>query len=543
MTTVTALDLGRAATAAHQWIDAFDHLTAADREGGLPPQDIEQLAMVALMTGREIDGHDLLTRAHEEYLGVGDIPGAARCAGWLGMRLLLMREGARSAGWFTRAQRLLQEAAEPSSVEGLLLLPMALGAVYSGQADVALRTFEEMAAIGERFHEADVSALARLGQGQCEIMLGQTSEGLAKLDDVMVAVTAGEVSPVPSGIIYCAVIDGCYLAFDVRRAQEWTVALDRWCQSQPGLVPFSGQCQARRAELLLLHGAWSEALEAARVAQERCRLGDMDAAYGAWYQQGEVQRLRGEFGPSEKSYLRAHQSGFDPQPGLSLLRLAMGKPQNALVAIRTAMEAADPAERRRMLSARVEIELVAGGVDSAKEAASELAMLSQDNPMPLLQAAAAFASGSVLLHEGEARDAIIQLRRAWRLWYELEVPYESARCRMLIGLAYQVTGDDDSAEMELAAAREAFTELGCSPAVAQLDALTPNVIRDPGHPLTTREVEVLRLVASGSANRAVAASLFLSEKTVARHVSNIFTKLGVSSRTAAAAYAYEHDLD
>jgi DNA-binding CsgD family transcriptional regulator/tetratricopeptide (TPR) repeat protein len=542
MTTVAALDLGRAAYADRQWHNAFEHLMAADKEGGLPAQDLEQLATVAMMVGRDTDGVDLLSRAHEEYLGVGDIPGAARCAGWLGMQLMDMGERARSAGWFGRGQRLLQEAAEPCSVEGLLLLPVALGALFAGDGETALRTFDEVAAIGERFGDLDLCALGRLGQGQSRITLGQTSEGLAMLDEAMVAVTAGEVSPIPSGIIYCSVIDGCYLAFDIRRAQEWTAALDHWCQAQPGLVSFSGQCQAHRAELLILHGAWSEALEGLRTAQQRYRLGDRDAVWGAWYHQGEVQRLRGELGPAEKAYVTAHQSGFDPQPGLSLLRLAQGKPQAAQTAIRMAMDSADPSTRRRMLPARVEIELAAGDVDAALEAAAELAQYCRDNPMPMLQAAAAYANGSVLLHEGDARGALTALRRAWSLWYELDVPFEAARCRVLIGRAYRAMGDDDSAAMELAAARAAFSDLGSTPAVAYVDSLAPNAVRDPGHPLTRREVEVLRVVASGATNRSVASSLFLSEKTVARHVSNIFTKLGISSRAGATAWAYEHGL-
>ncbi|WP_104163621.1 helix-turn-helix transcriptional regulator [Cryobacterium sp. N22] len=541
MTSSVALDRGRMAYAAHRYGDAFSALTDADQQGGLPAQYLEWFGTAAVLIGKPTDGIDTLTRAHEEFLIEGDVAAAARCAAWIGLHLMDLREPARSGGWFARAQRLVHEDPHPSSVQGLLLVPVALGALYGGDAESAARTFDEVAVLGERFHDPDLSALARLGQGQAQIMLGQLNAGLVLLDEVMVAVTAGEISPVPSGIIYCSVLQSCHLAFDLRRAQEWTVALDRWCNDQPELVLFSGQCQMHRAELFCLHGAWSTALEAAQVAQDRAQRGDRHALYGAYYQQGEVQRLRGEFDAAATSYSQANQTGFEPQPGLALLRLAQGKAKLAQSLIRRTVEGADPATRRRLLAAVVEIELAAGDTTAAREGADALAALGEEDAMPMLQAFADQSVGAVLLAEGEASGALNRLRQARTLWLELDTPYEAARCRVLTARAWRALGDEDAALMEFEAARATLVGLGAVPALAELDALVRETT-GPDGPLTTREIEVVRLVAAGMTNKSIAGALFLSEKTVARHVSNIFAKLGLSSRAAATAYAYEHGL-
>jgi DNA-binding CsgD family transcriptional regulator len=541
MAASTPLDLGRAAYDDRRWRDAVDNLTHADRESGLPPEDLERLATATILIGQATEGIDILVRAHQKYLAAADLLAAAQCAGWIGMQWMNTGEQARSSGWFARAERLVSEYAEPCAVEGFLLVPMALGALYGGDAEQALAAFSQAAEIGGRFHDPDLTALARMGIGQAQIMLGDDNEGLGLLDEVMVAVTAGEISPILSGLIYCAVIDGCHLAFDVRRAFEWTSALDRWCQAQQDLVPFSGHCQMHRAELFCLHGAWSEARAAAKTAQERVRRGDRSALFGGYYQQAEVQRLSGEFEAAEQSYREAHRSGFDPQPGLALLRLAQGKTEVAQSLIRQAVDQADPAIRRRRLPALVEIDLAAGDLTDARLVADELVGLGRASGMPMVQALAHQAEGSVLLAEGDAPGALARLRRAWSLWMDLDAPYEAARCRVLAGRAYQTLHDADSAAMEFSAARSAFVELGAAPAVAELDALTAARTAAPGG-LTPREIQVVRLVATGRTNKAIAAELYLSDKTVARHLSNIFVKLGSSSRVAATAFAYEHGL-
>ena len=540
--TPTVLDRGRAAHADRRWRDAYDGLTEADQESQLGPGDLVRLATAASLIGSRSEGIDLLTRAQAEYLRLGDISSAAWCAGWLGMQLGHLGEQARSSGWFARANRLVQQNGKSCPAEGLLLVPTALAALRGGDADGAEKTFSQVAGFGERFADPDLTALSRLGQGRARIMLGHTEEGLALLDEAMVAVTAGEISPYPSGIIYCAVIEGCTVAFDLRRAQEWTAALDHWCAAQPDMVPFSGQCQRHRAELFCLHGAWSEALAAAQKAEQRFQAGDRDAVYGAYYARADVQRLRGEFDAAEESYRQADQWGVEPQPGLALLRLAQGKPSAAQSMIRRALEDADPPTRRRLLAAVIEIELAAGEVAAARTAATELITQARQSTMPMAEAMASQAEGAVLLGEGDPSAAASKLRRAWRIWQELDVPYEAARCRVLSGRACRELGDEDSALMEFEAARAVFLELGVRPEIDAVDSLSGQKLGDTGQSLTPRELEVLRLIAAGKSNRAIAAELYLSEKTVARHVSNILTKLSLSSRSAATAYAYQNGL-
>lgn len=540
MPTAVALDRGRTAFAEHRWGDAFAALTDADSERELPAGDLERLSTAAFLVGQPSVGIDAATRAHKGFLAIGDATGAARSAAWLGMSLMSMGDSpAKAAGWFARAGRVLEEKSEPSSVDGLLLIPVGLGALYGGDPEGAAQAFDNALAIGNRFHDPDLMGLAELGLGQAKIMRGTTSEGLALLDEAMVAVTAGEIAPLPSGIIYCGVIGTCHLAFDLHRAQEWTVALDRWCGARPDMVLFSGQCQTHRAQLYFMHGAWAEALGAARAAQKTARRGDRNATYGAWYQQGEIQRLRGKFDAAEESYRQASLSGYEPQPGLALLRLAQGKTQLALSIIR---DAVDPSTRRQLLPGLIEIEIAAGEVAAARRSSDELGALSNTGDMPMVQAIANQCEGAVLLEEGDARGALNRLRRAWALWQELDAPYEAARCRVLAARAHHELGDADSAVMEVEAARAVFAELGAGPALIDIDAWSRSKSDNAASPLTRRELEVLRLISRGKTNRAVAAELYLSEKTVARHLSNMYTKLGLPSRSAATAYAYEHGL-
>ena len=546
MSAEAGIDQGRAAFRENRWTDAFENLRDADRRGGLPAPDLDRLAIAEILTGNTAAGLDTLTRAHEEYLVVGDVVGAARCAGWMGMQLMNLGEAARAGGWFARGQRLVDELAEPDAVQGLLLLPMGLGKLYGGDPVGALQVFTQVADFGQRFQDKDLSALALLGTGQATLMLGHPDEGLRMFDEVMVAVTAGELSPIPSGIIYCAVIGNCHLAFDLERALQWTAALDRWCNARPDMVAFSGQCQSHRAEIFRLHGAWAEAMEAAAAAQGRSTRGDPQAMYGGYYQQGEVQRLTGQLEAADASYREAARSGYEPQPGLALLLLARGARgdvQQAQVMVRRAAGMADVATRRNLLPALVEIELAASDLEAARRGADELATFARECPMPMVRAVAAQADGAVRLAAGDPAGASQALRQAWNLWLELGVPYEAARCRVLIGRACRALGDEPSALMDFEAAHAELLELGAGPAAAWAASLMREGA-DAGAKglLSPRETEVLRLVASGEGNRAIAAELYLSEKTVARHLSNIFLKLGVSSRTAATRYAFEHGL-
>jgi DNA-binding CsgD family transcriptional regulator len=541
---VDELERGRDAYARRTWLDAYTSLSRADGASPLGAEDLELLANSASMVGRMDDYLALLERAHRAYLDAGEGLRAARTAGWIGMTLAIRGEIGPAGGWFGRAQRLVEREGRDSVEQGYLLLPVALQHEAAGDYEAAYAAAVDAARMGERFGDADLSTMALHVQGLARIKQARVEEGLALLDEAMVAVTAGEVSPVVTGIVYCGVIAGCEEAFEPRRAQEWTDALSRWIETQPQMVAFTGRCLAHRAGVMQLRGAWRDALEEAKLARKRSEQVMNRAATGqALYQQGELHRLRGDFAAAEAAYRDANGYGREPQPGLALLRFGQGDAEAAFAAIRRALgEAREPLQRAGLLPAYAEIMLIVGNVEEARDAGRELEEIAAVSERPMLGAIAATVRGAVELAEGDAEAALFSLRRAWQVWQELEAPYEAARTRVLVGLACRALGDDDSAALELEAARDVFEQLGAAPDVARVDAHTVPAAPADTHGLSPRELEVLRLVAAGKTNREIASILVVSEHTVARHVQNIFAKVGVSSRTAAGAFAFEHDL-
>jgi DNA-binding CsgD family transcriptional regulator len=543
MTTADALTKGREAFAQQAWSAAYTHLSAADQEVRLPPDDVERLATAAYLVGKDAESEDLLVRAHNEFLSRGETVRAVRMAFWLGFALLSKGELARGGGWMSRAHRLLDDGHRDCVEQGYLLVPTAIQTLFAGDAATAYTAFGEAVEIGQRFRDANLVTLARMGQGQSLIMLGQTAAGVTLFDEVMVAVTTGEISPLIAGLTYCAVIETCSEIFDLRRAQEWTAALSHWCESQPDMIPFRGQCLVRRAEIMQLHGSWLDAMREVERARETLAQRGERAVGAALYQRAELHRLRGEFAKAEDGYREASQWGRKPHPGLARLRLAQGQIDAAKAAIcRVVDEARDERSRASVLGAYVEIMLAAGDVHAARTAVGDLSKIAADLHSPFLRAVAAHADGAVLLAEGHVREALSALREAWAAWREFDAPYDVARAGVLIGLACRALGDEDSAELELSGAQRAFDTLGATPDHSRVAELRKKAATTPAGGLTGREVEVLRLVAAGKTNRAIADQLGISEKTVARHVSNIFTKLGLSTRAAATAYAYQHDL-
>jgi DNA-binding CsgD family transcriptional regulator len=541
---VHELARGLESYARRAWRDAYESLSLADRSSPLGAGDLELLATSAYMLGRDDEYVSGLEHAYRAYLDGGEGLRGARCALWIGMNLILRGEIGRGSGGFARAGLLVEHEGRDCVEHGYLLMPVMFECEAAGDYDAAIAAAAEAVAIGERLGDADLYALAAQGQGILLIRQGRVMEGLGMLDEAMLAVTGGDLSPIVNGLVYCGVITGCQAAYEPRRAQEWTAALTRWCEQQPDMVSFSGTCLVHRAEIMQLHGAWPEALEEARRAGERCALARNESAGAqAHYRRGELHRLQGELGAAEEDYRNAHRGGYEPQPGLALLRLAQGNREAAVAAIRRhAGETSEPSRRAGLLPAYVEIMLAVGDVGAARNACAELQEIAERREGPMLAAMAAHVRGAVDLADGDAREALVALRQACQAWRGLKAPYEAARARLLVGVACAALGDEDTAALEVDAARGLFAQLGAAPDLARVDSLTGRGASVDTRGLTPRELQVLRLVAAGRSNREISSALVISEHTVARHMQNIFPKLDVSSRTAASAFAVAHDL-
>ncbi|MBK3635565.1 helix-turn-helix transcriptional regulator [Streptomyces sp. MBT97] len=543
--TVVSQDLeqGRTAFERHSWEEAFVLLSSVDAAAPLDAEDLDVLGECAYFTGRTEVWVEVGHRSYVERLRAGAPRGAAMCACRLSVVLMLRGDAALGAGWLGRAQRLLAE--EPECVEqGYALAVEAEAAYWSGDLEGSLTPASRAAEIGVRFSDVDLATLSLHQEGRARCRLDGVAEGMKLLDEAMIAVLAGDLGPFYTCWVYCSSISVCRLMSDVRRAAEWIGAYERWVDAHGDVLMFSGTCRLHRAEIMLLRGAWTEAEREARLASEQLNgFLAMDAAE-AMYAVGELRRLVGDLHAAEEAFVQASRLGREPQAGLALLRMAQGRVHAAGAAIRRALAEPhrDRAARAALLPAQVEIAVAAGRAEEARSAVDEL-VASVPAYGPALRAAAEYSQGLVQLAEADPNGALASLRRAWQLWQQMDVPYEAARTRLQIGLACRALGDEDTAHLEIDAARYIFARLGATPDRQHAERLLGRAKRTklPGG-LTGREAEVLRLVAEGKSNRQIAAELFLSDKTVGRHLNNIFLKIAVTSRAAATAYAYEHQL-
>ncbi len=524
------------------WREAFHALSEAGRAAPLSARDLEALGRSAYMVG-ETDAYvTALERAHRSHLEAGDVLAAVRLAFWIGHSLLFRGQPVPAAGWFARAQRLFDESGDDGAERGWLLIPTWLQQMATGDYETGYETAGEAAEIARLFDDADLLWLARGDQGRALVNMGRVADGLRLVDEMFVVATEGQLSPVVTGIVYCNTIAYCVDGYAWDHAREWTDALTRWCEGQPEMEEHLGFCLVHRAELHHLSGSWAiarEEAERAAAAHSRGQLNQLVHGKAA-YVQGEMHRVAGDYAAAEKSFREANALGFEPQPGLALLRLVQGNPGSAAAMIRRATgESTQTLRRARLLPAYAEITLAVGEFDRARAAVDELEVIASTVGGGAA-AMAACAKGAFLVAREEPREALVALRPGLEGWQRLGVPYEVARARVLIGLACRASGDHDTAELELDTARAAFGRLGARPDQARVDALVGRNEADEG--LTAREIEVLGLVASGRSNSEIAAALVISEHTVARHLQNIFGKLGVSTRTAAAAYAFDHRL-
>ncbi len=533
-----------AALRASDWAPAFEALSALDARQPLGAGDLEWLGEAAWWLCRTPECIAARERSVAAHVADGNPRQAALVALRLFYTFSVRGEGAIATGWLRRATRLLEDQPEGAS-HGQLWLAEARMARARGDSESELAYAQRAIELGERFADADLVALGQYIEGRLLVRQGQVYDGMATLDEAMLAAAQGELGPMATGQVYCNVIAACQELGDLRRAGEWTEALRGWCESQPASV-FPGLCRVHRAEVMRLRGAWTEAAREAEQASEDLLETMPTFAAEALYQLGEVRRQLGDSPGAEQAFTRASDLGREPQPGLALVRLAQGRIDVAAAAVRRALaQEANRLTRARLLSAQAEIAVADGDLSGAREAAEELATIARDYGSEALRAAAALAQGRVELAHDQAPEALASLRRAWELWQAADCPFEAAEARRALGIACRDVGDLEGAELALSSSLSVFDRLGArgeSARTVELLDTRPTNGRSRVAGLTERELEVLRLVAAGKSNREIAEVLYLSVKTVARHLSNIFYKIGVSSRSAATAFAYEHGL-
>ncbi|HEX9710924.1 MAG TPA: LuxR C-terminal-related transcriptional regulator [Actinomycetota bacterium] len=533
------LDAAREAYARRDWQGARDGFRASRDAGELSADDLHIWADAAWWLGLVDESLAAAEEAYRMFLQGTRPQQAASSAMTIAVSLFLRGDNVEGSGWMSRAQRILSdqpECPEHGYVRYLLEVEAGLG---GGDLDAVVSSAREVQQIGRRQVDPNLVALGILGEGRALIRQGRVVDGNELLDEAMVAVLGDELSPTWAGNIYCHLMSACHELADFRRAAEWTRGTTQWLETLPAAVLFTGICRVHRSQVFQTTGAWEQAeSEARRVCDDLANIHVASVAEGH-YQLAELRRLRGDWAGAEHAYSDAHERGRDPQPGLALLRLAQGRIDAAVASIRTGLAGtSDRLARARLCAAQVEIACAAGDLETARRSSGELDETASDFGSSGLDAMARHARGAVLLTGGQAVEALEILRGACECWQELHAPYEGARVRLLLARTYDVLGDSDAAARELDAAEAVFTHLG-------LDSNTLAALRgDSPLPdgLTAREAEVLALVASGKTNKEVATALSISRKTVARHLSNIFTKIDVSSRTGAAAYAFAHHL-
>lgn len=531
----------RASYARRDWPDAYRGLSRARQRGSLVADDLHALADAAWWLGMIKETLTISEECHQHFLDEGRPLKAAMNALEIGFAWMLRGEVAIGSGWVSRARRILEE--QPDCVEqGFLIWLDTDGALETGDLESALVGARQIQEIGHRFDSSTLISLGLVVEGMVAIRGGQVDKGFALLDEAMLPVLAGQVAPDWAGNIYCQLMGVCHDLADVRRARQWTEATQRWCEGFASAVVFLGVCRMHRVQLLQIDGLWTQAQSEASIACAELAGMNVVVVGEAHYQLAELRMLADDLAAAEQGFQRAAELGRDPQPGLALLRLAQGRTAEAATGLRIALanSANAPFRRARLLAAYVEIALADRDIPAAAAASEKLTEIAAKYATAGFITWAGHARGAVLLEQGQPEQALPILLDAYRRYCDVPAPYDAARIRVLVSVAYGALGDADAAAVQLAAATHTCADLGAALQIRFLSEGRRNTDVPGG--LTVREVEVLTHIAGGATNKEAGAALFISEKTVGRHLANIFTKLGVNSRTAAAMWAHDHRL-
>jgi class 3 adenylate cyclase len=469
----------RQALSRHSWHEALELLRRADAEGTLSAEELELLGEAAWWSGDMDTCIAARERAYAAHLEAGNPRRAGVIALWLARDHGSRLAAAQSEGWFKRAERVLEK--EPDSAErGWLEMMRARAAHLAARYDEAVRLAGEAVEVGARFGDPNLQALSLMYQGMAMVGRGDAQEGLALLDEATVAAVGGELTPMVTGIVYCNMISTCQELAEYRRAGEWTEAAKRWCERQ-AISGFPGVCRVHRADIIRLRGAWAEAEQEARQAcTELMDHGLPALASDGFYQVGEIRLRMGDLEAAEAAFQQANELGRDPEPGLAMLRLAQGNVAAAASLLRRSLEeTAEPLYRVQRLPAQVEVAVAAGDLGTAERAATELEEIADRYGSEALHATAAVARARLLAERGEAAEAAQLARRGWQLWREVDAPYEAALARVTLGLAYRAAGDEESALLELKAARSALEKLGAVPDALRVTGLLGEDVAAP----------------------------------------------------------------
>ena len=449
------LHAGREAFARYEWERA-----AALLEGAEGPDDVLLLGEALLWANRHDESLTAKERAYQAYLRAGDERRAGYVAVLLTVHNAVRLDMAVAGAWLARAEKLL--GPDPGCREhGYLSFVLTLLKEAAGEWDAVLELAGRMRELGRKHADADLEALGLTFQGLVATRRGAREEGERLLDEAMASAVGGELGMLATGVVYCRMICACLALHDYRRAGEWTDVVDR-CGHTTGLGGFPGDCRTHRTVVLVKRGAWAEGEREALQAIEETQAFDLPHTGAVSYELGELRRRQGDLDGAEESFLRAHELGVNPRPGISLVQLARGEVAAAAESIDDALEDAglDALARAPFLAARVEVALACGDVDAARAAARELDETAQAFGTPALAADAAYAGGAAAVTAGDTADAAQLLKRAHRLWLDAEMPYEAARARELLAEAQLASGKSDSSKLELRAARAAFGHLG-----------------------------------------------------------------------------------